>query len=149
MRRAGICVVATIVCVLLSGCVTTAGGTLGSITRATESAASDLRSARLAFASHRDDRSTSAVTETALSDALSAVNNLESEVAEQDVATNQERRARAAALKAIQRGADAIIRAKETLAEVGGGGTTRAALTGLTKASERLTELAKQLRSMW
>ena len=145
----GICAVAALLCAVLSGCVTTAGGTLGSITRSTESAASDLRTARLAFASYRDDRSTSSVTETALSNALSAVDGLESEVAEQDVATNQERRARADALKAIQRGADAIITAKESLAKVGGGANSRAALLALTKASERLTELTKRLRGMW
>jgi len=141
--RVFVVAILTILCLVgTSGCVTTAGGTVGELGRAGANAASDLKSARLALGLFDSGKSTFAVTETALSDALTNITGTQSSVSSMSVSTNSERRARARANAEIAEGVAAINAAQDIVDDVPGATSTDAALRRLAKSARALTRFA-------
>ena len=144
--RAVVAATLTIVCLIgTSGCVTTAGGTLGEMGRSSANAASDLKSARLALRLFETGKSTNAVAETALSDALTNITGTQSSVSSMSVSTSVERRARARANADIAEGVDAINAAQDVVDGVPGAASPTAALRRLAHSASALTKFASSL----
>lgn len=133
----------------LAGCVPTEGGTLGDLTRTAQSATSGLQSARLAFESWADGRSTFAVADTALSDSLTELTGAQSSVEELDVTTGTERRSRAEAIGELGAGASAIVSARETIAHTAGAPAETTVRSALKASAGRLQRLSTTLGRLW
>jgi hypothetical protein len=125
----------------LTGCVTTAGGTVGELARSAKSSAADTASAQLALTLFGEDRSTVGVSGTALSDALSNLADAQRSVASTSIATREERGLRAQTLTALHRAVTAVEDAQDVVAGTPGAptpGSVRSALKSITAALTRL-----------
>lgn len=148
-RRATSLAVAVLACGLLAGCVTTAGGALGDLTRSSRSAASDLQSISLALALFSDDRSTKAVTGTAIEDSLADLVTLQQSVATLTVDDARERTARSRTLSLLDDALEAGISAKEAVDEVGGAPSVITAHHRAEGAADRLWAWSTRLEKLW
>lgn len=145
-RRATLaCVLAAMILLGASGCVTSEGGALGEIGRSSADASSDVKSAALALRLYRDGKSTDAVADTALSDALTNLTGTQSSVASLSVATRAERRARNGAEARIHEAVAAVNEARNVLEKVPGAVKLQRAISDLHESSSRLSGLAKDL----
>jgi hypothetical protein len=108
-------------------------------------ASSDVKSATLALRLYRDGKSTDAVADTALSDALTNLTGTKSSVASLSVATRAERRARNGASARIDEAVAAVNEAKNVVEMVPGAVRVQRAISDLHESSSRLSSLAKDL----
>jgi hypothetical protein len=125
----------------LTGCVTTAGGTIGELGRSAKSSAADTASAQLALTLFGTGRSTVGVSGTALSDALSNLTDTQGSVASTSVATRAERSLRAHTLTALHDAVSAVEGAQDVVDGTPGApslGKARTALRSVTAALKKL-----------
>jgi len=138
-----------LLCAMLAGCVTTAGGVLGDLSRSARSAASDLHSAALALDLYSRGDSTIGVSETALDDAVTDLTSQQESVSSLSVSTSQERNARAAILSRLDVAVHAVIRGKEALTEADGAESVHSARKQATRDASRMKALAIRLEKLW
>lgn len=149
MRLVGGVAGIALVCELLSGCVSTAGGALGDLTRSTESAASDLESVSLALSLYSDDRATGAVTSTAIDDAITDLSSQQQTINTLTVGDSREHRARSSTLSLLDAALDAGIRAKEAVDGVRGASSVTAAHDQAKRTADRLQSWSTRLEKLW
>jgi hypothetical protein len=143
-HRFGGLVVAFALLFALSGCVTTAGGTVGELGRSAQDSASDTTTAQLALRLFAAGSSTVGVTGTALSDSLSNVTDTQGSVASMSVSTRSERELRSEVLRELHRAVTAIQQSQEVVDRTPGAPTAPRALSALRSASMALLKLGKQ-----
>jgi hypothetical protein len=127
----------------LSGCVTTAGGTIGELGRSANSSAADTASAQLALTLFGEGRSSVGVSGTALSDALSNLADTQGSVASTSVATREERSLRAQTLTALDRAVTAVEGAQDVVAGTPGAPAPSAARSALASVTAVLKKLGR------
>ncbi|WP_209323694.1 hypothetical protein [Brevibacterium renqingii] len=113
VSRRCLAVVVAVALLLLSGCVTSEGGALGELKRATEHAQYAVATVEDSFGQFRRDRTLSTVADTTAQDMLSELEKAQKQVFELKVDTAAEDRQRTAVLKEIAGAARAITGAED------------------------------------
>lgn len=134
-------VVGVVVLLTVTGCATSRGGVMGSLSRAADQASSAAQSGTLAYQLETDGSTIPGVSDTALKDALKELDDADTSAQNEQPESTEEITTQQDALTKIRAAEDAILHAQQT-----GADNQNEALDGLRNAADDLSALGSTLK---